>query len=68
MKVYSDQTVTACLFNQELLDQMLFCCNIITRYQGLRQSLYSSSGAGYNLAEKISTHWEIAIKEKEDLA
>lgn len=33
MKVHSDQAVTACLFNHELLDQMLFCCNIITRYQ-----------------------------------
>lgn len=66
--MHSDQAVTACLFNQELLDQMLFRCNIITRYQGFKQDLYSSSSTGHFLARKILRHWEIAVKEKKDLA
>lgn len=68
MKVHSDRAVTGCLFNHESLDQMVFCCNVIAWCQGFTQDLYSSSSAGHFLARKTATCWEMAIKEKKDLA
>lgn len=68
MKVHSDRAVTGCLFNHESLDQMVFCCNVIAWCQGFTQDLYSSSSAGHFLARRAATCWEMAIKEKKDLA